>query len=681
MDTAPSPAESVIRLIARSEPGPDAVAALLRRAGSVTGAARLAFLDLDAVTGRLTAAADAGPGLPAGTSWMTAGPEASLASEVLAAGRHHQFKIDASAMPELARRLGTPAAILAPVSQGGQPFALLVLGVPAIVPALEWSGPLAECTDAMALVMAAAAARRDAARQRDLQGLVVALGRSGTPTIPTDRFEAFCGDLARTVDAGRVEVWHFDRHGRKMERLVSARASADDEAAEVPLDALAALVTDALRHQRAAVVPAFAAAAGAAAEARTTTITVPLQGRRRALGVLLLEGIRLPQGSPAVLLQQLDGFGHQLANVIESTQLLDDVLRTRRELENTFDSMRDLVTVISHDGRVTHVNQAVVRRLHRLRGELVGQPVASMVGDTLARWLSEPDAGTDDAAMMRTVEVNDPVLGGTFLVTVTPLAEKNPSLTGSVLVARDVSEERRLGAERAALREQLARSEALGHLVAGIAHELNNPLQAVLGHIELMQRTRRLAAPLASGLRQVYKESDRAARIVHNLLVLAGSGQVAKRPVSVNAALRRALALRSASCRRAKVTVVRRLPATIPSVAGDGLLLQQAFLNLLLNAEQALEGRPGRIEVRSSYSTSRKQVTVEVKDSGSGIAPEILPRVFDPFFTTKDTGSGLGLAMTLRIVREHGGDVMTTPRPGGGAVFTVTLPAMPKAKR
>jgi signal transduction histidine kinase len=405
------------------------------------------------------------------------------------------------------------------------------------------------------------------------------------------------------------------------------------------------------------------------------TVAAPLRGRRRVLGALLIEGLTVYPGHSQQMINLVEDLGHQLANVIESTQLLSAVLRTRRELENTFDSMRDHVFVCGHDGRVSHVNQTVVRRLKRLRGELIGHPISAMVGPGFVEWLATPRDGDGEQTPARTAEIEDAVLGGTFLVTVTPLADQNPSLVGSVVVARDVSEERRLGAERASLRERLSRSEAMGHLIAGIAHEFNEPLQAVLGHVQRLRRSRRLPAPVASGLRLVYRESDRAARIVRALLALADSGHVTHRPVSVNAALRRALALRSCACRRAKISVVRRLSESVPKVTGHAVLLQQAFLNLLLNAERTLEGRAGRIEVRSSYSATRKLVSVEVRDSGSGITPDVLPRIFDPSFATEDAGTGLGLAMALRIVREHGGDVVAAPKPGGGAVFTVHLPA------
>ena len=242
-------------------------------------------------------------------------------------------------------------------------------------------------------------------------------------------------------------------------------------------------------------------------------------------------------------------------------------------------------------------------------------------------------------------------------------------------VARDVSEDRRLETDRAALREQLAQSEALSQLVAGIAHELNNPLQAVLGNVELLRRTQRLSPRVLTLLREVHRESDRAARIVRNLLLLAGSGQIVRRPVSVHAALGRALALRAASCRRVGISIERHLDAGVPRVSGDGLLLQQVFHNIIMNAEQAIGDAGGRIEVRSAYAEPQHRVSIAIRDTGPGVAPDVLPRIFDPFFTTKDAGSGLGLALALRIVREHGGDIVAANDQGGGAVFTVHLPA------
>jgi signal transduction histidine kinase len=175
----------------------------------------------------------------------------------------------------------------------------------------------------------------------------------------------------------------------------------------------------------------------------------------------------------------------------------------------------------------------------------------------------------------------------------------------------------------------------------------------------------------------IYREADRAAKIVRNLLVFAGSRRLVRRPVSLHAVLQKVLALRAPSCRALHIEVVRHYDQQLPRASSDPLLLHQVFLNIVMNAEQAIAatGRPGRIEITTSSSPGR--IIVTVHDSGKGIPSESLSRVFDPFFTTKDVGqgTGLGLAITYGIVQEHGGHVSVVNHPSGGAQFTIELPA------
>ena len=158
-------------------------------------------------------------------------------------------------------------------------------------------------------------------------------------------------------------------------------------------------------------------------------------------------------------------------------------------------------------------------------------------------------------------EVEDPELRGTFLVTLTPLVGEERESMGVVLVARDVTPQAELEAERAELRNRLVQSEklaALGQFVAGIAHELNNPLQGVLGHLELLRTTGAFPKALRRDMQRIYREADRAAKIVRNLLVFAGSRRLVRRRTSVNATLSRVLALRAPAFRAAGIEVVRR---------------------------------------------------------------------------------------------------------------------------
>jgi PAS domain S-box-containing protein len=357
-------------------------------------------------------------------------------------------------------------------------------------------------------------------------------------------------------------------------------------------------------------------------------------------------------------------------------------MRSRRELANTFDSITQLVAVADSDGRIVHVNNAFATRVGRPREDLLERPLAECVGEEMRAWLEDLAKDTG-AAHPRPVqrELTDPVLQGPFMVTVTDLLDPDRQRVGSVIVARDLTSESKLEAEREELRQRLTQSEklaALGQFVAGIAHELNNPLQGVLGHLELLKVTGAIPRQLYREVQTIYREADRAAKIVRNLLVFAGSRRMVRRAVSLNAVLQKVVALRTPACRAADIEVVRHYEEKLPRVQSDPLLLHQVFLNMVMNAEHAVAvtGRPGRIEIATAFKRSRGVIVATVRDTGCGIAADALPRIFEPFYTTKDVGkgTGLGLAIVYGIVHDHGGQIRAANHPEGGAVFTVELP-------
>ena len=184
------------------------------------------------------------------------------------------------------------------------------------------------------------------------------------------------------------------------------------------------------------------------------------------------------------------------------------------------------------------------------------------------------------------------------------------------------------------------------------------------------------AKPVRKPLKEIYTQADRAAKIVHNLLVFTGSHRMQRERMSIDRLITRVVASRSVQLRRDGITVVRERARGVPPVNVDGLLMEQALLNILINAEHATRIAQGsRIDITTGATDG--MVTVTFKDSGPGIAPEVLPRIFDPFFTTKDVGqgTGLGLAITYGIVKEHGGTITAGTAPEGGAVFRIDLPA------
>jgi signal transduction histidine kinase len=275
---------------------------------------------------------------------------------------------------------------------------------------------------------------------------------------------------------------------------------------------------------------------------------------------------------------------------------------------------------------------------------------------------------------------------GTLVIEGPPLTDEERLLTQIDELARQLS----VGVENVLLleevlrqRQRLAQSEklaSLGQFVAGIAHEMNNPLQGVLGHLELLMRTSAAARPLRKELRGIYQEANRAAKIVRNLLVFSGSQRLTRRRLRVERIVSRALASRRTALRNTTIEVIRSDGGELPPISGDPLLLHQAFLNVLINAEHAASvgEAPPRIDVGVRADPDRGLVVTTIHDSGSGIPHDALPRVFDPFFTTKEVGrgSGLGLAITYGIIQEHGGAIHAANHERGGAVFTIELPSI-----
>ena len=253
-----------------------------------------------------------------------------------------------------------------------------------------------------------------------------------------------------------------------------------------------------------------------------------------------------------------------------------------------------------------------------------------------------------------------------------PLFSEEGKIEGVVISGRDVTELKRL-------EEQLIQAEklaAMGGMLAGVAHELNNPLTAILGVTELIAERQGLEDSLKRQLDLTHRQARRAARIVQNLLEFSRPASPQKKPVDLNAVIERTLQLHEHSLRKNNIEVDFHARAGIPEVTGDANQLIQVFLNLVLNAEQAIREirDSGRIQIR--LASLGRRVSITVQDDGIGVKAEAIPRIFDPFYTTKRPGggTGLGLSICMSILREHGGAIEAEPLPAGGSAFTVYLP-------
>ena len=334
----------------------------------------------------------------------------------------------------------------------------------------------------------------------------------------------------------------------------------------------------------------------------------------------------------------------------------------------------DLILIARADGSVEHANDAFLKAVGFTRREL-----------SLFRFPQPLDSefvalGDEIPAELRTRGIWRGTLrrrrrdGSSFTVSSTVVALKNPrgEITHHVSVERDVTDELRL-------RDQLVHSErlsAVGELVAGVAHEINNPLQAIVGCVELLIDDHNDPAMMRRDLEIVRREAGRAGHIVRNLLSFVRRSPPDRTTADLNHIVKQTTELRAYHLRQQNITLRVQCTSEPLPVLVDREEIQQVVLNLLMNAEQALESpsRAGNIVVRTIHAAG--QQVVEVLDDGPGISPQLRGRIFEPFFTTKEVGEGTGLGLSIShgIAAAHGGS-LEARESTVGACFRLTLPA------
>ncbi len=253
----------------------------------------------------------------------------------------------------------------------------------------------------------------------------------------------------------------------------------------------------------------------------------------------------------------------------------------------------------------------------------------------------------------------------------------------------DITERRHSQLELQQLRSQLAhagRVSVMGQLAAAMAHELNQPLGAILSNAEAAELFLKQNPPaleeLVDILADIRKDDERAGEVIRRMRSLLRRQEMERQPLAINPLVEDVSRLASAEAALRRMTVALELSSDLPLVAGDRIHLQQVFLNLILNAMEAMTKHSGpeqQITVRTRHRESA--VEISVADSGSGIELACLPRLFEPFFTTKPNGMGMGLAICQQIVEAHAGRIRAENQPAGGAIFTVTLPVKSEEKK
>ncbi len=339
------------------------------------------------------------------------------------------------------------------------------------------------------------------------------------------------------------------------------------------------------------------------------------------------------------------------------------------------ESAEDAICTVDEEGNFTSVNRAMERALGRSREALLGAHFASTVSarEATEMWARFASVMSGERQRYEFAWTGNDGLERRASVNASPIYEGG-RITGALAIIRDVTEERALF-DQVSRREKLA---ALGELVGGVAHEVNTPLTGILAFGQILQARPDADDDMRKATDTIVNEAKRAARIVGKLLTFARQNPPEKMPTELNQVLLDTIELRRYPLKMQQIALSVELASGLPVTWADPFQLQQVFINLLSNAEQALANRSGerRITVRTELRDG--QLVATILDTGPGIPPEHLPHIFNPFYTTKPRGigTGLGLAISFGIVREHRGVVRVVPASGHGAAFEVSLPVV-----
>jgi two-component system NtrC family sensor kinase len=359
---------------------------------------------------------------------------------------------------------------------------------------------------------------------------------------------------------------------------------------------------------------------------------------------------------------------------VTEKRALEHQLRRQEEFQrHLLESFPDLILVLDLKGKYTFVSARI--------GELLGYGPEHLMGKNVD---DDENTSPELAELYRTVATGQRALTSceygsrhrdgswrTMLSMASPLLNAEGKPAGVIISVRDVTMEKKL-------EQQIIQSErlaAMGQMIGGFAHELNNPLTSILGMAELLQE-----GDASEGARKqitiLHQQARRAAEIVQNLQYFARPPAPGRSQVNLNELVQRTVQMQSYPLRKSNITVDFLPEPTIPAVVADPNQLMQVFLNLLLNAEQAIRESREKGTIRVRIGRQPDSVWIVFQDDGPGIAPESLAHIFDPFFTTKrpGRGTGLGLSICKTVLREHGGNIEAATARDGGAIFTITLP-------
>jgi len=405
---------------------------------------------------------------------------------------------------------------------------------------------------------------------------------------------------------------------------------------------------------------------------RFATIAVPLNLRDSIIG--LIEADR--GGDPLVLteedIQHLSIFANQASIIIENTRLYEQLVNERNFAENVVESSPNCILVVNCDGTIRMVNPQAESIFSLATGAAVGKPASEVFGEPMRTIIREAiDGKTSDG---REVVVKRREGARTILdVSTSQLKSQDGTVLGAVLIATDLTEAKKTEEWM----RRVDRLSSLGQLSAGVAHEIRNPLASINFNIQLLSKRIQPDEKTIRIINNSLAGVERIKGLVKGMLDFSRPAPPQLKRESIHRAVEDAISLMDSQFSKHGIRVVQKLAAEAPDITFDSRQIQQVFVNILLNALQAMpEGGTVTVESRLGGETKElsRYLSVYISDTGAGIPREHFSKIFDPFFTTKPEGTGLGLSIAHKVLEQHGAQIEIRSRVGQGTMFIIRFP-------
>jgi PAS domain S-box-containing protein len=393
---------------------------------------------------------------------------------------------------------------------------------------------------------------------------------------------------------------------------------------------------------------------------------VPLISRDKVIGLIWVDNLFTGMPIRDEDLQFLMEFTSHIAPAIENAKLFENVSRVESELESIFESIADMVFYTDKDFTIKRINHAVADRIGKPEEEIIGRKCYEVFHGKDKPWEMCPQLKTINSKKPGIEEFEDPYLGGTFVLSSSPLFDSSGNFIGIVHISRDITEIH-------TLREKITQSErlaVLGELAATVAHEIKKPLVSIGGFARRLEK--KFTGDASEYARIIINEVNRLENILKEILGLAKVSKLIKSSININELVNDVVNFITPEIEidERENKLIKELSAPPIMTIIDRDRVKEAILNLITNANDATDHGTVTIKTRREDN----EAVIEISDTGCGIKEEALKNIFNPFFTTKSHGTGLGLAITRRIIEEHNGKIEAESEYGHGTTFKVFLP-------